>query len=84
MARYGQIIGGVKDIINNLYANGIDPIRSAEGRAAVSRAIASVDPSEINNMRANAKIGYAYLDALQRLNSQGKYPYPTRAVVAKT
>jgi hypothetical protein len=24
-------------------------------------------------MRANAKIGYAYLDALQRLNSQGKY-----------
>lgn len=73
MARYGQIIGGVKDVINNLYANGIDPIRSAEGRAAVSRAIASVDPSEINNMRANAKIGYAYLDALQRLNSQGKY-----------
>ena len=73
MARYGQIIGGVKDIINNLYANGIDPIRSAEGRAAVSRAIASVDPSEINNMRANAKMGYAYLDALQKLNSQGKY-----------
>ena len=73
MQRYNQIVGGVKDVINNLYANGIDPIRSAEGRAAVSRAIASVDPTELNAMKANAKTGYAYLEAMQKLRQTGKY-----------
>lgn len=73
MARYGEMMKGVQDTINDLYANGIDPLRSAEGRAAVSRAIQSIDPSEYNNMRANAKVGYAYLDALGKLNAAGKF-----------
>lgn len=73
MARYGEMVGGVRDIINNLYANGIDPLRSAEGRAAVAQAIRSIDPAEMNAMRANAKLGYAYQDALGKLNAAGKY-----------
>jgi hypothetical protein len=36
MQRYNDIVGGVREKINDLYANGIDPLRSAEGRAAVS------------------------------------------------
>jgi hypothetical protein len=31
-----NVTGKVRDTINNLYANGIDPLRSAEGRAAIS------------------------------------------------
>ena len=73
MERYGQIVGGVRDIINNAYANGIDPLRSPEGRALVAQAIRSVNPAEINAMRANAKMGYAYQDALQALRRAGKY-----------
>lgn len=73
MARYGEMVGGVRDIINNLYANGIDPLRSAEGRAAVAQAIRSIDPAQYNQMKANAKAGYAYLDAQQKLRQSGKY-----------
>lgn len=73
MERYGQIVGGVRDIINNAYANGVDPLRSPEGRTLVAQAIRSVNPAEINAMRANAKMGYAYQDALQALRKVGKY-----------
>lgn len=33
----------------------------------------SVNPAELAAMKANAKTGYAYLDAMQKLRSQGKY-----------
>jgi hypothetical protein len=35
MAAYGDMIKGVRDTINDAYAQGIDPLRSAEGRALV-------------------------------------------------
>lgn len=73
MERYNQIVSGVRDIINNAYAQGIDPLRSPEGRALVSQAVRSVNPAEISAMRANAKMGYAYQDAMQKLRSAGKY-----------
>lgn len=73
MARYGEIIGGIKDRINQAYANGIDPLRSPEGRAMITRLISSIDPAEFNMMKSNAKTGYAYLDALQALRKAGKF-----------
>lgn len=73
MERYGEMVGGVKNAINQMYAAGIDPLRSAEGRAALSRLINSVNPAEFNMMRSNAKTGYAYLDAIQDLRRKGKY-----------
>lgn len=73
MERYGEIIGGIKDKINQAYANGIDPLRSPEGRAMITRLISSIDPAEFNMMRSNAKTGYAYLDALQALRKAGKF-----------
>lgn len=73
MARYGEVIGGIKDKINEAYANGIDPLRSPEGRAMINRLINSVDPAEFNMMKSNAKTGYAYLDALQALRKAGKF-----------
>jgi hypothetical protein len=36
MERYGEMVGGVRDAINQMYANGIDPLRSAEGRAIIA------------------------------------------------
>lgn len=73
MERYQQIVGGIRDTVNNLYSQGIDPLRSAEGRALVAQAINSVNPAELSAMKANAKMGYAYQDALQKLRSAGKY-----------
>ena len=73
MEAYGQMMGGVRDLINNAYASGIDLLKSPEGRMLISKAVNSVDSGQFNLMRSNAKTGYAYLDAMQKLRSQGKY-----------
>lgn len=73
MERYGQIVGGIKNTINELYKRGIDPLRSPEGRLIISQLTSSVNPAEMQAMRANAKVGYAYLDAMQDLRRKGKY-----------
>lgn len=67
MDLYGSTIGRIKDIVNNA------DIRTQEGRAAIQRAVNSVDPRLYNQMRANAKMGYAYQDTLQKLAAQGKF-----------
>lgn len=73
MERYNTMVNGVRNMINDLYASGQDPLRSAIGRAKVAQAIRSVNPAEMAAMKANAKMGYAYLEAMQKLRSQGKY-----------
>lgn len=73
MERYGEMVGGVREAMNRMYEAGIDPLRSAEGRAAISSIINRINPAEFNMMRANAKTGYAYLDAIQDLRRKGKY-----------
>lgn len=73
MARYGEMIGGVRNMINDAYAHGVDLLRTPEGRAMISQAINKINPAELNMMRSNAKAGYAYLDAMQKLRSEGKY-----------
>lgn len=73
MERYGQMMGGVRDIINNAYAQGIDLLKSPEGRMLLSRVTNSVSPAEFNAMRANAKTGYEYLNQVSKLAAQGKW-----------
>lgn len=73
MERYGDMVSKIQEGVDFLYQNGIDPLRSSEGRTLVNRLTHSINPREYNAMRANAKIGYAYLDAMQKLRSQGKY-----------
>lgn len=61
MAWYDQnVTGKVRDTINFLYANGIDPLRSAEGRAAVSRVINSINTGEIAIKKQAAKDAEQY------------------------
>ena len=73
MERYGEMVGGVKDTINRMYAAGIDPLRSAEGRAMLSRLTNSINPAEYNRMRANAKLGFAYLDEVAKARANGEF-----------
>lgn len=73
MDRYNQIVGDIKSVVDNLYATGEDPLRTASGRAKMAAALRSVNPAEFAAMKANAKMGYAYLDAAQKLRSSGKY-----------
>ena len=73
MDRYNQIVGNIKNVVDNLYATGEDPLRTASGRAKMAAALRSVNPAEFAAMKSNAKMGYAYLDAAQKLRSQGKY-----------
>lgn len=73
MERYGNLIQNVTDAVDDMYAQGVDPLRSAEGGAQLSRLIHAFPIAELNRMKANAKIGYSYLDALGKLQSAGKY-----------
>lgn len=73
MERYGQMVGDVRDAINQMYANGIDPLRSAEGRAIVARLTNSVNPAEFNRMRTNAKLGFEYLQQVEEAKAKGEF-----------
>ena len=73
MERYGQMVGGVRNAINQMYANGIDPLRSAEGRAIVARLTNSVNPAEFNRMRTNAKLGFEYLQQVEEAKAKGEF-----------
>ena len=58
-----QTRGRINDAMRYLQENGIDPLRSAEGRAIIQNVINSVDKAGINQRRANAAIGEEYLKA---------------------
>jgi hypothetical protein len=51
-----NIINGSRDVINNLYDKGIDPLRSAEGRAAISRWINNIPTGDVNKLKMGSKI----------------------------
>lgn len=73
MERYGAAMNNVRQTVNDAYARGIDLFRSPEGRAIVAQLSHSIDPGWYNRARANAKMGYAYLDALQEAKKNGTY-----------
>ena len=73
MDRYQQIVGGVRKGIDALYASGEDPLRTASGRAKMAQLIRSVDPAEISRMKANAKMGYAYLDDIEKARAKNEF-----------
>lgn len=68
-----NIINGSRDVINDLYDKGIDPLRSAEGRAVINRWINNIPTGDINKLKAGAKIAQDYLKNKAILESQDKY-----------
>lgn len=68
-----NVTGRVRNFINDLYARGIDPLRSAEGRALVTRELANMPIGGIANVRQSAKIAEQFLAAEQDLRRKGLY-----------
>ena len=73
MKYYGEKMNNVRQVINDAYARGIDLFKSPEGRMIVSQLSHSIDPGWYNTARANAKAGYAYLDAVQEAMRKGEF-----------
>lgn len=68
-----NVIGKVRNTINALYAAGIDPSRSAEGRAAISQLINSIDVGSVAKLRSSAENAREYLKERAKLEAQGLY-----------
>lgn len=73
MQKYGAAMDYVRKTVNDAYARGIDLFKSPEGRAIVAQLSHSVDPLWYNTARQNAKVGYAYLDAVKEAMRKGEY-----------
>lgn len=71
---YNQnVTGRVRDVINNMYANGIDPLRSAEGRAAVAQLIYNMPTGDIAKVRQSAEAAKEYIKNRGKLQAAGLY-----------
>ena len=68
-----NVTGATRDLINNLYAQGIDPLRSAEGRAAISRWINNMPVGKINQLKQSAEAAKEYLKNKGVLEAEGKW-----------
>lgn len=68
-----NVIGKVRNFINNAYANGIDLTRSAEGRAAISQLINSIDVGSVNKLRSSKAAAEEYLKNRGKLEAAGLY-----------
>lgn len=73
MKRYGQMIGGIRGALDEAYANNVDLLGSPEGRMLISRLTNAIDPSEFNLMRTNAKLGFEYLDAIEKSKAKNEF-----------
>ena len=70
---YNNVTGRVKNFINDLYARGIDPIRSQEGRAAIARELATMPTKGIAQVRQSAADATEYLKNMAALEADGDY-----------
>lgn len=66
-------VGGARDMINQMLANGIDPYKSPEARAAISRYIASRPTGILNAMKQNAENMKLYNQAKAKAIADGKW-----------
>jgi hypothetical protein len=67
------MVNSVQNQIDDLYRQGIDPLRSVEGRAALSRSLNAINPADLARMKTNATAGYAYLENMGKLQAANAY-----------
>lgn len=72
MATYNKEFN-VSKFVSDLYAQGIDPLRSAEGRALVDQYISSRPYDWYNNAKQTAEVGQIYNKAVAELDAKGMY-----------
>lgn len=68
-----NVTNKIQNTIDGLYSAGIDPIRSAEGRAAVRKAINSIDTGTISKLKESAINASAFNKAKLELQSKGLF-----------
>ena len=66
-----NVTGKARDFIQNLYNNGVDPLRSAEGRALIQQFVNSVPVSEVNKRKQAAAAAQEYIKARGELEAKG-------------
>ena len=73
MEWYGKnVTGRIQNVINDLYARGIDPTRSAEGRAVLHRELNNIDTATIAQMKQAAAHRNAYNTAAMKDENYNK------------
>lgn len=70
---YNKYINQIGTTIDNLYATGIDPLRSVEGRTAIAQAIRNFPKKEVANIRQSAKNAEMFNKAKLELMQKGLY-----------
>ena len=77
-----NVTGVIQDYVNDLYAKGIDPLRSAEGRAGISRLIASMPYGKIAQLRQSAEAAKEYIKNRGTMQAKGLWnPDYERAIL---
>lgn len=66
-----NVTGVIQNYVNDLYAKGIDPLRSAEGRAGISRLIAGMPYGKIAQLRQSAETAKEYVKNYGKLAAAG-------------
>lgn len=72
-AYYNAGLGSVMNQYDALRSQGIDPIRSIEGRSALTRAINSVDRAKLATIRQSADNAKEYLKAVQAAKKDNNF-----------
>lgn len=68
-----NVTGKVRNAINALYAQGVDPLRNAQGRAMISQIINSIPYGDIAKKKMRAKNAEEYYKNMAILQREGKY-----------
>lgn len=68
-----NVTGKVSDFVNNMYANGIDPLRSQEGRQMIAQLVRSIPAGDIAKVRQSAAAANEYLKNKGILEAAGKW-----------
>ena len=64
-----NVTGVIQDYVNEMYAKGSDPLRTAEGRAGISRLIAGMPYGNIAKLRQSAETAKKYLDSFDEFTN---------------
>lgn len=72
-AYYNETLGAANQMMNQMYSNGIDPFKSPEARAMLTRFINSRDVGLLNKMKKSSENWDKYQEAIARARQDGTY-----------
>lgn len=67
------VVSPIKDKLDELYAKGIDPTRSAEGRAILAKASRDLPYQLMNQLKQSAAVGQEYVKNANKLLAENLY-----------